>query len=161
MSADLQRGIDLLERAIMLNPNSYQAHGGAGLLKLQIGDPAGAIDYLKQAIRLNPIDPRLFNVHANLASAYNQIGNYDGAKRCSLKALQLNPRYEHSHREYVISCVGCEHREDARDGARALLAQFPRFTITGLRDRWKRQHRPITQGRIEHLQALAKAGLPE
>jgi TolB-like protein/Tfp pilus assembly protein PilF len=161
LSGDLQGGVDFLERAITLNSNSYQAHGAAGLLKAHTDDAAGAIDHLKQAIRLNPIDPRIFNVHANLANAYNHTKNYDEAKRHALMALQLNPRYEHSHREYVESCIGCGQIEDARAGARALISQFPNFSTASLLDRWERHHRPITPGRVEHLEALRKAGLPE
>ncbi len=161
LSGDLQRGIDLLERAITLNPNSCRAHGFAGLLKTHIGDAGEAIECLKLAIRLNPIDPRNFNIHANLSNAYNQMKNYDDGKRHALAALQLNPRYDHSHREYIESCIGLGQLEDARTGARALLSQFPEFSLAALRDRWKRQLRPITQGRLDHLEALRKAGLPD
>lgn len=161
LSNDLDGGIDLLERAIRLNPNSYQAYGYAGFLKCSIGDAGGAIEYLKQAIRLNPIDPRGFFLHASLATAYNYAKNHDLAKRHALMALQLNSRYHHSHREYVVSCVGSGKIEDARAGVQKLLSQFPNFSISELRDRWERQQRPTHQGVIELFEALRKAGLPE
>jgi tetratricopeptide (TPR) repeat protein len=58
------------------------------------GDPAGAIDALGQAVRINPNGP---NIHKELASAYAALGRADDAF-CELMAAQLiNPRDAQVH----------------------------------------------------------------
>jgi adenylate cyclase len=161
LSEDIQRGIDLIDQAIQLNPNSYQSYGFGGLLKTHIGDNDRAINYLKNSIRLNPTDPRAFNFRSSLADAFVQVKMYDEAKRHAMQALQLNPRFELALRVYIASCIGLGEIEEGLEGARRLVSIYPKFTLADLQDSWKRQLRPIHQGKIEHIDALRKAGLPE
>ena len=100
LSGDYRRGLEFLERAKVLNPNSYYAFGFAGLLKTLLGEAGAAIDDLEFAVRLNPIDPRSFTFHTSLANAYNQNRRYEDAMSNAAKAIQQNSRYEQAHREY-------------------------------------------------------------
>jgi tetratricopeptide (TPR) repeat protein len=58
------------------------------------GDPAGAIDALTQAARLNPNDP---NIHKELASAYAAEGRGDDAFCELMAALLIDRRDAQAH----------------------------------------------------------------
>jgi tetratricopeptide (TPR) repeat protein len=161
LSGDYQRGLDLLERSKVLNPNSYYAFGFAGLLKTLSGAVDSAIDDLEHALRLNPIDPRSFTFQTSLAAAYNYLGQHMEARSHAARAIQKNPRYEAAHRQLVVSCQRCNQTEEAREAAAKLMSAFPSFSISDLRQRYERLKQPITVGVRDHFDALREAGLPE
>jgi tetratricopeptide (TPR) repeat protein len=57
---DFDDANDLYERALALNPNSAQALALRGWALATSGDPAGAVELLRLAIRLSPFDPENF-----------------------------------------------------------------------------------------------------
>lgn len=94
---DAERGIDILERAIELNPSNPQAWtalGGALLSKRQYGQ---AVEKLKQGIRISPRDPRLAVWGSMLALALgaqglNDEGIAEARAACRRDQKLHNPR---------------------------------------------------------------------
>ena len=71
------------------------------------GDPAGAIEALTQALRLNPNDP---NIHKELASVYAAQGRADDAFCELMAALLIDRRDAEAH-----SAIGQLYLDSGRD----------------------------------------------
>src|SRR5262245_32890580 len=76
---ELDDGAALLDRALLINPNSAWGWFLGGYAKVFLGEPDRAIERFAQAIRLSPIDPALFLMQAGTAHANFLAGSYDGA----------------------------------------------------------------------------------
>jgi tetratricopeptide (TPR) repeat protein len=57
---DLDGGIALLDRALMLNPNLASAWFLGGFLRAWHGEADGAIEHFERAMRLSPLDPEMY-----------------------------------------------------------------------------------------------------
>lgn len=62
-----------------------------GYRLLKAGKSAEAIPYFKEALRK---DPKYEHLYLNLARAYMDIGDYDGAIKASTECLKLYPNYD-------------------------------------------------------------------
>ena len=92
-SDEIELADSLLEEAIRLDPNAIQGWLWGGLAKTRLGDHRTAIDYLQRALRLSPLDPRIFFAQAGLAYAYFFLGNYEEGLKCAADALRHHPDY--------------------------------------------------------------------
>ena len=83
-----QRGIDLLEQAVQLDPSNAQAHAalGAGLLAGEAVEKG--IEHLRLGIRLSPLDERTAFWRTLLARALFRIGRTDEAMAEAKRACQ-------------------------------------------------------------------------
>ena len=57
---DLDGGIALLDRALVLNPNLAAAWFLGGFLRVWRGEPDDAIEHFARAMRLSPLDPEMY-----------------------------------------------------------------------------------------------------
>lgn len=73
------RGIDVLERAVELNPSNSQAWTGLGGAYLAKGDIDQAVEKLSLGIRISPQDPRLAMWGCMLAMALGRQGQLEEA----------------------------------------------------------------------------------
>ena len=76
---ELDDGIAYLDRALVLNPNLAAAWYVSGLAEGLLGEPEDAIERAARAIRLSPLDPFIFRMHAGIAYAHFFAGHYDDA----------------------------------------------------------------------------------
>jgi len=76
---DLDGGIALLDRALMLNPNLAAAWFLGGFLRAWRGESDGAIEHFARAMRLSPLDPELYRMQAGMALAHLFAGRFDTA----------------------------------------------------------------------------------
>ncbi len=83
----------LLEEAIQLDPNGMSGWMWGGWTKLILGDHQTAISYLQRALRLSPLDPRIFFAQDALAYAHFFLGNYEEGRKCAAAALRHHPGY--------------------------------------------------------------------
>src|SRR5262249_48949485 len=60
LAADLDGGIALIDKALLINPNLAAAWFLGGFLRLWNGAPDGATGYFELAMRLSPLDPELY-----------------------------------------------------------------------------------------------------
>ena len=76
------------------NPYAPAAHNNLGLHLSRQGDPVGAIEQFRQALRLHPGSSKAWN---NMATELLRIGEEEQALAALRKAVELNPAYFEAH----------------------------------------------------------------
>jgi TolB-like protein/tetratricopeptide (TPR) repeat protein len=155
---DVASGIALIDKALVLNPNLAAAWFLGGFVKIMQGEPDNAIERMRYAMRLSPLDSEMYRMQGGTALAHLFAGRYDEAARWAEKALRDLPSF------LIIVCVmAASHALAGRmDEARRAMGDLrrldPALRLSGLKD-WLLFHHP------EHLavlsEGLRRAGLPE
>lgn len=76
---DLDGGIELLDKAQVLNPNLAAAWFLGGFLRAWRGESESAIEYFAHAMRLSPLDPEMYRMQAGMALAHLFARRFDHA----------------------------------------------------------------------------------
>ena len=92
-TGDLDGGIALHDRAVMLNPNLAAAWFLGGFLRVWHGEPDGAIEHFARAMRLSPLDPETYRMQAGMAAAHLFAGRFDAASSLADKASRDLPSF--------------------------------------------------------------------
>jgi TolB-like protein/class 3 adenylate cyclase len=93
IEGDLTAGSALLDRALMLGPSLAAVWHLSGWVRLYLGQAKNAIEHMKRALRLNPLDPLRYAEQSGLAAAYFLDGQYDKAATWADRALHEQPNY--------------------------------------------------------------------
>jgi adenylate cyclase len=91
--AEVELADSLLDEAIRLDPNGMLGWVYGGFTKMYLGDHQTAIDYHHRAVRLSPLEPRIFLAQVGLAQAYFFLGNYEEGLKCAAAALRHHPSF--------------------------------------------------------------------
>jgi TolB-like protein len=157
-AGDLDGGIALHDRALMLNPNLAAAWFLGGFLRVWLGEPDGAIAHFERAMRLSPLDPETYRMQAGMATAHLFAGRYDVASSLADKASRDLPSFLLAA---GVAAAGHALAGRTEEGKRAML-RFrkldPLLRVSGLRD-WLPIHR--AQDLATLANGLRSAGLPE
>lgn len=113
---NLQRGIELMQRAVELDPSNAQAHAALGVGLLRLGKKAG-IAALRHSIRISPHDYRLAAWGALLARGQLSFGDVEEAIETARRACVYDDKI---FLPRLVLAVALNVRGD-RDGARAAL----------------------------------------
>ncbi len=155
---DIKAGIALVDRALLLNPNLAVAWQRSGWLGVYAGDCEVAIEHLKRAMRLNPLDPLMHLAYSAMAFGYFLLGDVDQASDCSERALRIRPDWPPALRVQAMSNAVAGRKQAARDAMTRLRGLQPGLRVSNL-------HEQIFLHRPEHMtkfiDAMRKAGLPE
>jgi TolB-like protein/class 3 adenylate cyclase/Tfp pilus assembly protein PilF len=155
---DLDKGSDIVDRALALNPDHALALVNSGWTRAFLGEPDIAIKHVTHAMRLSPLDPMSFRTLGALAIAHFVAGRYDDASLWAAKALQERTNYLPAIRELAAS-KALSGRESEAQAAMARLRQIdPAMRVSTVKD-WLPFRRPADLARLE--EGLRKAGLPE
>jgi len=79
------------DRAAVTGPRNPYAFGNRAVVRVHLGDPAGAVEDLALAIALRPAES---SFHQNLSRALSQLGQHDVAQRSAKRAAVLDPSRE-------------------------------------------------------------------
>jgi len=155
---DLDGGVALIDRALMLNPNLAAAWFLGGFLRVWRGDPDGAIEHFARAMRLSPLDPEMYRMQAGMAAAHLFAGRFDAASSWAEKSFQDLPSFL-----MVVSIIVASHAlagrtDDARRAMQHLRRLDPALRVSNLRD-WLPIRRP--EDLATFADGLRRAGLPE
>ena len=93
LAGDLDGGIALLDRALVLNPNLAAAWFLGGFLRVWRGEPDDAIEHFARAMRLSPLDPEMYRMQAGMAMAHLFAGRFDAASSWAEKAFRDLPSF--------------------------------------------------------------------
>lgn len=155
---NLDGGIALLDRALVLNPNLASAWFLGGFLRVWHGEHDGAIEHFTRAMRLSPLDPELYRMQAGMAAAHLFAARFDEASSWAEKAYRDLPSFL-----MVVSIIAASHAlagrtEEARRAMHHLRELDPALRISNLRD-WLPIHR--SEDLATFADGLRNAGLPE
>jgi TolB-like protein len=158
LAGEVDSGIALIDKALMLNPNLAAAWYLGGFLRTLRGDPDGSIDFLTRAMRFSPLDPEMFRMQAGMALSHLFAGRFDEASFWAEQSFRAAPSFLAAVAVVAASHAIAGRKEQARTAVEHLQKLDPTFRISGL-ENWL----PIRQP--EHLArfvtGLRKAGLPE
>jgi len=98
MLGDSESEIEMAERAVALNPNSFYAWNGRGWVYRVAGLPEEAIRSFERAIRMSPVDPLLYRPFTGIGYALIELGRFDEAIVAGKKAHGQNPFFSPAHR---------------------------------------------------------------
>jgi TolB-like protein len=90
---DVERALLLVDRALELDVNLAIAWQRSGWVRGYAGDSDGAIESLNKAIRLNPLDPRVFLTHSAMAFAHFIAGRDEEAAGWAAMGLRVKPNW--------------------------------------------------------------------
>ena len=161
LAGDHSTAMGAIDRALALNPNSAIAWSARGWVLGFQNQPGPAIEALRHAMRLSPLDPLAYFFTSGLSFANLAAGRYEEAIEWADRALQSQPRYIVALR-YKLVCLGHLGRtEETEDYLKRVLALQPGFTIT----RWKASYAttsvlaPVFLNL--YVDGFRKAGVPE
>jgi adenylate cyclase len=160
---DMQGGLALLEKALVLNPNSLTALMIGSQLYSDVGDTEKAIAYAQRAARLNPLTGDLFRNFA-IAKAHFVAGRYEAAAEFAKMSLRDNPNAAHSLRWLAASLGLLDRTEEGQGVVQRLLGVSPGLTVSRERTRQEiHLHSPMkVPGVLDaYYEGLRRAGLPE
>jgi TolB-like protein len=151
----------VIDRALVLNPNSAHGWMASGFVSSFRGQPGPAIEALQRAMRLSPLDPQGPGFKSTLAFAYSIAGQYEEAVEWADRALHEQPRFDPAMAVKVVSCAHLGRIDEAREWLRRRLELLPELTIA----EWRARGGAVKFASPEILaffeDGLRKAGLPE
>ena len=102
MVGDCESEIEMADRAVALNPNSFLAGGCRGQVYRIAGLPEEAVRSFEHAICMSPVDPRLHLTFAGMGMAFIELRRFNEAIVAAKKAQRQSPSYSAS---LPLSCV--------------------------------------------------------
>src|SRR5499427_2813939 len=154
MVGDRESEIEMADRAVALNPNSFVAWSCRGQVYRIAGLPEEAIPSFERAIRMSPVDPRLHLMLAGMGQALIELRRFEEAITAGKKALRQIPSFSGAYRCLASAFAHLGRDADAREAAARLLEVDPEFTISGWIARGGQKNSKLT------IEGLRKAGLP-
>jgi tetratricopeptide (TPR) repeat protein len=149
----------LIDRALVLNSNLFEAWAYGGWTKIYLGEPEAAIERFARAMRLSPLDPWIVVMRSGIAHAYFFLGRYDEAASWAAIALRDDPDHQPSLRVGAACNAMAGRPEQAQKAAARLRQLNPALRISNLKSA------VVPYRRAEDLslyeEGLRKAGLPE
>jgi len=155
MVGDSESSVELADRAVALNPNSFHTWNSKGHVYRAAGLPQEAVRSFERAIRMSPVDPRLHLAFGGMAAAFIELGRFDEAVVAAKKAQRQKPSYSPVYRCLASAFAHLGRDAEAREAAAHLLEVDPAFTISSWIARGGQSNSKLL------IEGLRKAGLPE
>jgi adenylate cyclase len=154
MVGDCEGSIELADRAVALNPNSFVAWSCRGQVYRIAGLWEEAVRSFERAIRISPVDPLLHLTFNGMGLAFVELCRFEEAIVAGKKALRQNPSFSLPYRLLASAFAHLGRDAEAREAAARLLEVDPAFTISAWIARGGQSNAKLmTEG-------LRKAGLP-
>ncbi|MGV7211705.1 adenylate/guanylate cyclase domain-containing protein [Bradyrhizobium sp. UFLA05-112] len=152
---DSESEIEMADRAVALNPNSFHAWNCRGHVYRVAGLLEEAVPSFERAVRVSPVDPWLQYSFAGMGYASIELRHFDEAIAAAKKALRLNRSHSGAYCVLASAFAHLGRDGEAREAVARLLELNPAFTISSWIARGGRSNAKLmTEG-------LRKAGLPE
>jgi adenylate cyclase len=151
---DCERAIEIAERAVALNPNSFFAWNSRGWVYRVAGLPQDALSSFERAMCTSPLDPSLHSTLAGMAYVLIELGRFEEAIVAAKKAQRQTPLFSPAYRSLASAFAHLGRHAEAHEAAARLLEVDPSFTISGWIARGGQCHAKLV------IEGLRKAGLP-
>jgi adenylate cyclase len=155
MVGDSESEIEMADRAVALNPNSFTAWNCRGWVYRSAGLPDEAVRSFERAIPMSPIDPLLHATFVGMGYALIELRRFDEAIVAGKKARRQNSSYVGAYRCLASAFAHFGRDAEAREAAARLLEVDPNFTISTFIARGGQSNAKLL------IEGLRKAGLPE
>jgi TolB-like protein/tetratricopeptide (TPR) repeat protein len=153
---DCEAEIEMADRAVALNPNSYNTWNRRGWVYKIAGQPEEAIRSFERAMRMSPVDPLQFTALTGMGFAFIELRRFDEAVVAGKKALRQNPSYPGAYRCLASAFAHLGRDAEAREAAAGVLELDPTFTISA----WIARSQLSINAKLM-IEGFRKAGLPE
>ena len=158
LNDDFERGAELADRALDLNPNLSHAWIARGILSVNLGEHERALDTFAHAMRLNPLEKGAPLSFYGSAAACAFLGRYEEGAAWARKVLRLQPNDILG----LFGLIGNTYLAGRLTEAEATVAQIkqfhPHLRSSHLRQTF-RVRRPTDVEVVERT--IAFIGLPE
>jgi TolB-like protein len=155
---DIEGGADLVDQAIAINPSLAWGWSYSGWIRIHLGRWDTALEHFNRALRLSPLDPLKYNMHAGIAFAHFLAGHHDEAKTWVDRALRTQPNYLPAVRVAIVNNVWIGRIEEAKRLMIQIRELDPALRISNLKE-------VIPLRQPEHFaryeEGMRKAGMPE
>jgi TolB-like protein/class 3 adenylate cyclase/tetratricopeptide (TPR) repeat protein len=153
----VEEGAGYAKKATDLDPNLAAGWYWRGWTQIYLGK-AEAVEHFQKAIRLSPLDPRIYTAYSGVAYGYFLAEQYDDASKWAEAALMENSKYLVAHL-IAMACHALSGRLDAAKEVCSRAMQLdppPRISSILERVPLRRQHdiSRLTEG-------CRLAGMPE
>jgi len=152
---DCESAIEMADRAVALNPNSFLTWSSRGHVYRIAGLPEEALGNFERAIRVSPVDPRLHLMLVGMGYAFIELRRFDEAIVAGKKAQRHNSSFSPAYRCLASAFTHLGRDAEAREAAARLLEVDPSFTISGWIARGGKTNSKLL------VEGLRNAGLPE
>jgi adenylate cyclase len=154
---DLDLASALIEKALVLDPNSAIAWNRSGWVNAYLIRPEIAIEHFQRAMRLSPFDPMNFNCFFGISGAHFTAGRHEEALSWARKGMRERPDLAWPLRMVSAYLALLGHISEAQEAVRQLRQAYPDITISKIVKvtPYRGEVRP------RYIEGLRKAGLPE
>ena len=127
------------EQAMFLGPTLAEAHAATALLLRYQENVEGALDYLKNALRVNP---NYSLAHTWMANIFSELGRYEEADVMQKTALSLDPLWMGAISNYTLSLIRRNLLDDAHKELEKIASIYPAMyselqgRLTGVGGNW-------------------------
>jgi predicted Zn-dependent protease len=156
---ELDEGAALIDRSLLLNPNSVRGLNLSGWVRIWLGHPEVAIEHLARAMRVSPLDSAMYAMQTATAHAHFFAGRYDDASSWAAKALHERQDFVAAWHIAAASNALAGRAEEAKKACSRLRQLDPSLRISNLGDVLGPYRRP--EDRVRYEEGLRRAGLPE
>jgi TolB-like protein/class 3 adenylate cyclase/tetratricopeptide (TPR) repeat protein len=158
VAEDVEGGVVLSDRALVLNPNLATAWIASATLRAFLGDANMAAEHAARAMRLSPLDPLMFLIDTIAALAHFLAGRYGEAWPLAERACRERPHFLGAVRVAAATNALAGRLNEARGFIAWALQLDPELRISNLKNRvtWFRP-----EDFAKYAEALRRAGLPE
>jgi adenylate cyclase len=119
---DSESALEMADRAVALNPNSFDAWSARGWVYRAAGLPQEAVRSFERGIRMSPIDPAMF---AGMGMALVELRRFDEAIVAGRKAQRHNPSHPLAYLCLASAFAHLGRDAEAREAAARLLEVNP------------------------------------
>jgi adenylate cyclase len=116
---DIDAAIDLIDRALALNPSFADGWRNGGFVRLWAGQSEPAINYFETSLRLSPRENRA-GAFFGIGMAHLVARRFEDAKVMLLRALQERPTWVPTHRSLASCYAHMGRLDEAREVVRRL-----------------------------------------
>src|SRR6185312_5785170 len=130
MVGDIESALEMADRAVALNPNSFDAWYGRGWVHINAGLPEEAVRSFERAMRVSPLDPLLHRSFVGMGIALIELRRFDEAIVAGKKAQRQKSSFWLAYCCLASAFAHLGREAEAREAVARLLEFDPALTIS-------------------------------
>ncbi|MCB8819543.1 adenylate/guanylate cyclase domain-containing protein [Microvirga rosea] len=157
-TGDFDAGSAWIDRSIKLNPNYAEGWMRRSMVRVYLGDLAGAHESAERAMALSPLDPKIYHPLCAKGYAYFFEERFAEAAQMAHRALLGRQKPEMAFRILIASLVKEQKLERAKIVTEEFLRRYPNFRIS----EWRARSKFTSDGRFDTMEFMLRSvGIPD